>query len=91
MSDDFDLNRKRGIAGIAFALCAALTVLGLAIEVLRGPAPAFWIGAEPGARAVIGAGAAVVVIAAAALLRMMLGVRAKAEPEKGARRAGDHA
>lgn len=88
MSDDFDLNRKRGIAWLAFLICGALAGLGLAIEFMRGPAPAFWIGAEAGARAVIGAGAALVVIAAAALLRLTLGSRA--EIEKGARRAGDH-
>ena len=88
MSDDFDLNRKRGIAWIAFLICGAIAGLGLAIEFMRGPAPAFWIGAESGARAILGAGAAIVVIAAAALLRLTLGSRT--ETGKGTRHAGDH-
>lgn len=88
MTDDFDLKRKRGVAGVVFLIAALSGGLGLAIELLRGPAPAFWIGAEPGARAAIGAGAAVIVIAAAALARIVLGQRGAAD--KGGRHAGDH-
>lgn len=90
MSDEFEPQRRRGISGIVFLACAGVGGAGLALDLLRAPDDAFWIGAMPGARAAIGIGAAVVVIAAAALLRIGLGSRAQTDDGKGARHAGDN-
>ena len=76
---------RGGAAGVVFLIAIVLGGAGLAFDLLhhqRG----FWLGAEPGARAVIGAAAAVIVIAAAHGVRLLLG-RAHRSKEGG---DGDH-
>ncbi|MEQ1618811.1 MAG: hypothetical protein ABL883_10770 [Terricaulis sp.] len=66
---------RAGVGGPWFVVCAALLVGGLGLEFTTDAAPAFWIGAKPGAAAAIGAGAAVFAVIAANLARLTLARR----------------
>jgi hypothetical protein len=68
--------------------CFSAGAAGLAFDVLRDAPGAFWILAEPGGRALLGAGAvaAIVLIAHAARWLLARG----AHTEKGGRDARDH-
>jgi hypothetical protein len=78
---------RKGRGWILFGAFALMGVVGLALDLMTRARGAFWIGAEPGARAVIGVGAAAFMLLCAHAARFIL---AKREP-KGARDAGDHA
>jgi hypothetical protein len=69
---------------ILFSL--ALGAAGVAFDFGANTARAFWVGAEPGARALIGLAAIIVAIVAAHVLRLILARR----PLKGERRDGVH-
>ncbi len=70
----------RGIAGPWFVICLAALGAGLAFEFAVPGQPAFWIGAQAGASAAIGAGAAVFVVIAALLARALLARRGDNAP-----------
>mgnify|MGYP000505612635 CR=1 FL=1 len=64
---------RGGIAGLVILFCFTLAALGLAFDfTTRGPG-GFWVGAQPGAGAAIGLGAAVVCVIAARLAQMLFG------------------
>lgn len=71
---------RGGAAGMLFLFAAVIGGAGLTFDLLLNHQRGFWIGAEPGARALIGVGAAVIVVAAAHLLRLAL---ARPIDEKG--------
>jgi len=73
-----------------FLFSVVVFAAGLGFDLMRRDVSAFWIGAEPGARAVLGALAGIIVLAAAHVLRLVLGRPIADAPNKGARRAGDH-
>jgi hypothetical protein len=66
---------RGGVAGMWFLICAAVFALGMFLEFRAEDEPAFWVGAEPGAEAAIGAGAGVLAVIAGALARMVLARR----------------
>lgn len=80
---------RGGVAGTFFLLCAACLIGGLAFDFGLQKTTGFWLAAQPGAGAAIGAGAAAFVVAAALVGRILLGRRvAEAEPKGG--RVGGH-
>lgn len=85
-----DPTPRRGAAGMLFLFSVVIAGAGLAFDLMLNQGAAFWIGAQPGARSIIGAAAALFVIAAAHLVRAALGQRDAPAPKKGVRRAGDH-
>ena len=64
---------RSGAAGMLFLFAIALGGAGLAFDLALNHERGFWIGAEPGARAVIGAAAGIFVVAAAHIVRLLLG------------------
>ncbi|MGE0596615.1 MAG: hypothetical protein AB7P07_09615 [Hyphomonadaceae bacterium] len=68
------LRKRSGAAGMLLLFSVAFGGVGLAFDV-TGEFERFWLGAEPGARALIGAVAAGLVVAAAHLLRLLLARR----------------
>ncbi len=73
---------KRGVAGTLFFVCASIGAAGLGADIaLSGPVS--WLGAEPGARAVIGFGVAVIAALGAHGARFVLGGRDKNDPGAG--------
>ena len=73
-----NLSRPRGAAGVLFLSCLVVGGAGLALEFSR-PQPAFWIAAALGARALVGAGAAIVAVVVAHLARLVLARRLSEE------------
>ncbi|WP_395645347.1 hypothetical protein [Terricaulis sp.] len=71
--------QKGGVAGMMLLFCATAGGGGLAFD-LTTRAHGFWIGAEPGARALIGVAAALFVAVAARAVQIVLSRR----EEKGA-------
>lgn len=68
---------SRGLAGALFVLFALACGAGLTLDIaFNGAANAFWVGAEPGARALLGVGAAAFVVASAQIARLILAPRA---------------
>ncbi len=81
------VSAQKGRGGAHFIAFALMGGAGLALDLTtRGPG-AFWLGAEPGARALIGLGAAAFVLICAHVARFVLAKR----EAKGGRDAGDHA
>lgn len=76
---------RGGVAGLALLFCATAGGVGLAFDLLRDAPGAFWILAEPGGRAALGAGAVTAIVLIVHAARWLLARRA----EKGAR-DGDH-
>jgi hypothetical protein len=66
------VKRARGAAGLLFLLCAVALAAGLGMDFAAPSATPFWPGAQPGARAVIGAAAAALAVFGALLLRIVL-------------------
>ncbi|HRP11055.1 MAG TPA: hypothetical protein PLK37_08485 [Terricaulis sp.] len=78
---------RGGVAGLALLFCATAGGAGLAFDLL-GDAPAgFWLLADPGGRAMLGAGAVTILVLIAHGARWLLARRAG---EKGGRDVGDH-
>ncbi|MDX2274674.1 MAG: hypothetical protein NW206_04415 [Hyphomonadaceae bacterium] len=65
--------RAGGAAPMLTLLSAVILALGLGFDFGLNHSRASWIGAEPGARALIASAAVIVVVAAARLLRLALG------------------
>lgn len=76
---------RGGAAGILLLFAVAIGVAGLGFDYTTNTARGFWIGAEPGARAIIGVGVVCVLLLAAHALRWLLRRR-----ERGGRDARDH-
>lgn len=81
---------KRGITGLLMLFCLMSAGLGLAFDFAAGANSRFWLAAEPGARAVLGAGTVLTAIAVAHVLRLLLRRRARQKPGRGGADA-DHA
>lgn len=77
--------QRGGIAGLAFLFCATALGGGLAFDFINH-AHGFWIGAEPGGRALIGAAAVLFVALAARVLQLILSRR----EDKGGRGGSVH-
>lgn len=71
--------QRGGIAGMVLLFCAVGGGAGLAFDLLN-PAHGFWVGAEPGGRALIGVAAVVFAAVAARVVQIVLSRR----EEKGA-------
>ncbi|MDZ4690861.1 hypothetical protein [Terricaulis sp.] len=68
---------RGGIAGLAILLCFTAAAAGVAFDFMsRGPG-GFWVGAQPGAAAAIGFGAALFAVIAARLAQFLFGARGK--------------
>jgi hypothetical protein len=78
---------RGGIGIFLFVIFALMGGAGLALDLMSRPPGAFWIAAEPGARALIGIAAAAFMLACAHGARFLLATR----EHKGERDAGDHA
>lgn len=63
--------QRGGVAGLAFLFCATALGAGLAFDFMTHE-HGFWVGAEPGGRALIGAAAVVFVVLAARVLQFVL-------------------
>ena len=85
MSENPKSPRNAGMGGVLFLCCAAATVAGVAGDFLNAQDTAFWLGAETGGAAAIGAGAAAFAVIAGIAARLLLARRA--EDAKGGRRA----
>jgi hypothetical protein len=70
----------RGIAGPWFVICLAAMGAGLAFEFAARPHAVFWIGAQAGAGAAIGASAALFVVIASLLARALIARRGDKRP-----------
>ena len=75
---------RGGAAGMLILFSLALGAAGVAFDFGANRTRAFWVGAEPGARALIGFAAIIMVIVAAHVLRLILA----RGPGKGERRDG---
>ena len=64
---------RGGAAPMLIMLSVVVFAIGLAFDLGLNQSRAFWIGAEPGARAVIALAAVLLVVVASRLLRMALG------------------
>lgn len=74
-----------GLLGVATLFCGVAAIAGLAFDfALRGPG-GFWIGAQPGGAAAIGASAAIFAVLAARVARLILArkTQASAAEESG--------
>jgi hypothetical protein len=77
---------RGGVAGMALLFCVSAGGAGLAFDLLRDAPGAFWLLAEPGGRAALGAGAVTAIVLIAHAARWLLARRT----EKGGRDAGDY-
>lgn len=66
---------RGGVAAILLTFAVALGGAGLAFDLLLSHERGFWAGAEPGARALIGAATGVAMVGVAHLMRLLLGRR----------------
>ncbi|MEZ6024249.1 MAG: hypothetical protein R3C16_12750 [Hyphomonadaceae bacterium] len=82
--------RAKGVSGLVFLFCATAGGLGLAFDLTRNDLSSWWLGAEPGAAAVIGLGAATLAVLAGHALRFLLRRRGRNETTEE-RDAGHHA
>lgn len=72
-----------GVAGVLFVCCAAAAAAGVVFDVFSNEDAAFWLGAQAGGAAAIGAGAAAfAVIAAYAARYLLMGGRGKGDGEE---------
>ncbi len=71
---------RGGAAGMLILFSLAIGVVGMGFDFGANRTRAFWVGAEPGARALIGVVAIALMIIAAHLLRLTL---ARGPPLKG--------
>lgn len=81
---------RRGIAGLLFLFCCAALAAGLGFDIGLGARSAFWIGAEPGAAAALGAAGAVFALVAAHAGRLLLRRPDSRAEQKGGGDAGRH-
>ncbi len=77
---------RGGVAGVALLFCVSAGAAGLAFEFMRNAPGAFWLLAEPGGRAALGAGAVTAIVLIAHAARWLLARR----EGKGGADVGDH-
>lgn len=84
-----DANRssssRAGVGGVLLVCCLALAVAGVGADAFIDRESAFWLGAEAGGAAAIGAGAAAFAILASFAARFILAPRATREDKRHAR------
>ena len=78
---------RGGVAGLALLFCAAALGAALAFDFMRDGRQGFWVLADPGGRALLGAGAVTAIVLIAHGARWLLAARRK---DEGERNAGDH-
>ena len=80
---------QRGRAGFGLALlfCATAALLGTGLDFATASRSRFWFDQQPGALALLGAGAALAVVIVAHCVRLLLGRRVKADGAVGRRNA----
>ncbi|HYD89163.1 MAG TPA: hypothetical protein VEA80_16920 [Vitreimonas sp.] len=66
---------RGGVAGLALLFCLTALGVGLAFDFSARAPGGFWIGAQPGASAIIGAGAAIACALVARLAHLVFGKR----------------
>jgi hypothetical protein len=75
-----DLTPQRGgIAGLLLVFCLAALIGGLAVDYLASARGGFWIDAQFGAAAAVGAGAAAFALVSARVTRLLFGRRYEAQ------------
>jgi len=78
---------RGGVAGLVLLFCVSAGGAALAFDLLRDAPSSFWMLADPGGRALLGAGAVTILVLIAHGARWLLARRAG---EKGEGDAGDH-
>jgi hypothetical protein len=73
--------RSRAGFGMATLFCASALVLGAGLDFATASGSRFWFDQQPGAVALLGAGAAVAAIIAAHCVRLLLGRRERNQAE----------
>ena len=73
--------------GLAVLFCATAALLGTGLDFATASGPRFWFDQQPGALALLGAGAAVAVVIVAHCVHLLLGRRVKADAAAGRRDA----
>ena len=63
--------QRSGLTGLLFVFCLAGLLAGLGFDLAAGARATFWIGAQPGAAAMIGVAAVVFAVVAARLAQML--------------------
>jgi hypothetical protein len=71
--------RSRAGFGLAVLFCVAAVMLGTGLDFATASGPRFWFDQQPGALALLGAGAALAVIVVAHCVRLLLGRRVSAD------------
>lgn len=66
---------KGGVAGVVLLFCFTAAAVGLGFDLMVRSPGGFWVGAQPGAAAVIGAGAAALCVIAGRLAQILFGKR----------------
>jgi hypothetical protein len=62
---------RSGLTGVLFVFCLAALLAGLGFDVAGEARTSFWIGAQPGAAAMIGVAAVVFAVVAARLAQIL--------------------
>lgn len=78
---------QSGIAGVLFVCCAAACAAGIAADFLSNDEVAFWLGAQDGGAAAIGAGVAAFAAASAYVANAVLTRGGRGAGKKGGRHA----
>ncbi len=76
-----------GIGGVLFLCSAAVAAAGITADFLAHDDPAFWLGAQDGGAAAMGAGAAAFAVFSAYVARALLARSAKSSAAREKRRA----
>lgn len=79
MNDAQTPKRGGGAAALLALFCVAVGGAGLAFDLTNDTTRGFWIGAQPGAAAIIGLAAAVFVVVSGHIARLLLTRRPRAE------------
>lgn len=82
------MTKPSGAASVMLVFALAVAGVGTGLDLMFTDVRAFWIGADPGMRGVLGVGVGVTVLAAARVVRWALARRADAKEARG---ASDHA
>ncbi len=81
-------NTQASGGGALFLFCAAAAAAGTAFDFNLESAAGFWIGAQPGGAAALGAGAAAFAVVAGYVARALLGRAGRQSVDKEGRDAG---
>jgi hypothetical protein len=73
--------RRRAGFGLAVLFCASAAVLGTGLDFATASGARFWLDQQPGALALLGAGAAIAAVVVGHCVRLLLGRRGPVAPE----------